>query len=82
MDPKLQVADLKAEVRELRSGGIPLNLTPVSKYIHPVGTALLRCTTVKQRLTNTRRQTRQFTERENINQSIGRHACLPASSLT
>ena len=28
VDPKLQVADLKAEVGELRSGGIP-NLTPV-----------------------------------------------------
>jgi len=27
VDPKLQVADLKAEVGELRSGGIPLNLT-------------------------------------------------------
>ena len=25
---KLQVVDLKAEVWELRSGGIPLNLTP------------------------------------------------------
>jgi len=28
VDPKLQVADLKAEVEELRSGGIFLNLTP------------------------------------------------------
>jgi len=28
VDPKLQVADLKAEVGELRSSGIPLNLTP------------------------------------------------------
>jgi len=28
VDPKLQVADLKAEVGELRSGGIP-NLTPL-----------------------------------------------------
>ena len=30
VDPKLQVADLKAEVGELRSGGIPSNLTPAS----------------------------------------------------
>ena len=28
VDPKLQVADLKADVGELRSGGIPSNLTP------------------------------------------------------
>jgi len=28
VDPKLQVADLKAEVGELRSGGICPNLTP------------------------------------------------------
>jgi len=28
VDPKLQVADLKAEVEELRSGGIRSNLTP------------------------------------------------------
>jgi len=34
VDPKLQVADLKAEVEELRSGGIPLNLTPVHNTIH------------------------------------------------
>ena len=32
VDPKLQVADLKAEVGELRSGGIPPNLTPVPKF--------------------------------------------------
>ena len=30
VDPKLQVADLKAEVGKLRSGGIPPNLTPDS----------------------------------------------------
>jgi len=30
VDPKLQVADLKAEMRELRSGEIP-NLTPDNK---------------------------------------------------
>jgi len=29
VDPKLQVADLKAKVEELRSGGIRPNLTPV-----------------------------------------------------
>jgi len=28
VDPKLQVADLKAKVGELRSGGIPSNVTP------------------------------------------------------
>ena len=30
VDPKVQVADLKAEVEELRSGGIHPNLTPVN----------------------------------------------------
>jgi len=34
MDPELQVADLKAEVGELRSGGIPSNLTP--GYSHTI----------------------------------------------
>ena len=33
VDPKLQVADLKAEVGKLRSGGIPFNLTPGIKSV-------------------------------------------------
>jgi len=34
VDPKLQVADLKAEVGELRTGEIPLNLTPEWALLH------------------------------------------------
>jgi len=33
VDPKLQVSDLKAEVGELRSGGIPHNLTPADDVV-------------------------------------------------
>ena len=33
VDPKLQVADLKAEVEELRTGGIPSNLTPATNEL-------------------------------------------------
>jgi len=39
VDPKLQVADLKTEVGELRSGEIPLNLTPG----HNALCVLIRC---------------------------------------